>query len=530
MNGLLVYPPNQLMDEETPRPDGSLGPLYLASALERFGIQTDILDASVGGSDNSLRNTFYRSVRQDNGLIRIGMNFDEIADFVSSGNYRFIGISSNFTCQTRMVFETARAIKEANPEVEIYSGGINARALRERFLKTGYFDGICLTEGELILPRMVQACLSGNSLHDVPGVAFNDNGRMVVNPIDGTCFPNTLDALPMPAWGKLPFEKYKEIASPHGVDVTKSGSRRYAPIMTSRGCPFMCSYCHISTEKKDGDITGALGRLRCHSIDRVVEEIDTLKSLGVERLFFEDDALLADKDRVRVFFGTVRDRGILMSDVNGVNLIDFYNRGKENKCGEWDIDIEYLEILRDAGFDQMVFPAESASRRILKKYATNKVLPDRMNLPLLMRTMTDIGINAPVNMMIGFPDETEGEIKESIDLAKELMDAGAPYVTFFIPIPFPGSRLYDMAIQGGYLSENFDTDIMNWKNPVMRNTAVSPKRLEEIRDKANESINTKKHLETRLKQSVGHRVASSVVNQTNVIQSSQVQIGRNHAT
>ena len=508
IKGLLIYPPNQLMDVETTRPDGSLGPLYLASALERSGIQTDILDASVGGPDNSLRNTFHRSVRQDNGLIKIGMNFDEIADFVSSGNYHFVGISSNFTCQTRMVFETARAIKEANPEVRIYSGGINARALRERFLKTGYFDGICLTEGELILPRMVQAHLSGNSLHDVPGVAFNDNGRMVVNPVDGTCFPNTLDALPMPAWEKLPFEKYKEIASPHGVDVTKRGGRRYAPIMTSRGCPFMCSYCHISTEKKEGDITGALGRLRCHSIDRVVEEIDALKSLGVERLFFEDDTLLADKDRVKVFFGTLRDRGILMSDVNGVNLIDFYNRGKGNKHGKWDIDIECLEVLRDAGFDQMVFPAESASRRILKKYATNKVLPDRMDLPLLMRTMTDVGVSAPVNMMIGFPDETEEEIKESIDLAKKLMDAGAPYVTFFMPIPFPGSRLYDMAIQGGYLDEDFDTDMMNWKNPVMKNTTVPPKRLEEIRDKANESINTKKHLETRLKQSAGHRVAS----------------------
>jgi len=65
-----------------------------------------------------------------------------------------------------------------------------------------------------------------------------------------------------------------------------------------------------------------------------------------------------------------------------------------------------------------------------------------------------------------------------------------------------------MAIQGGYLDEDFDPDIMNWKNPVMKNTTVPPKRLEEIRDEANESINTKKHLETRLKQSAGHRLAS----------------------
>jgi len=508
IKGLLIYPPNQLMDVETPRPDGSLGPLYLASSLQRHGIQTDILDASVGGPDNSLRNTFYRSVRQDNGLIKIGMNFDEIADFVSRGNYDFVGISSNLTPQTRMAFETARAIKNANPEVKIYSGGTNARALRKRFLETGYFDGICLTEGELIFPRMVHAHFSGNSLHIVPGVAFNDNGMMITNRVSSSCFPDTLDDLPMPAWEKLPLEKYEEIASPHGVDVTERGSRRYAPIMTSRGCLFMCSYCHISEEKKDNDFTGAIGKLRCHSIDRVVEEIDVLKALGVERLFFEDDTLLAQKDRVKAIFKRIKDKGVSISNVNGVNLIDFYNRGQIDEHGQWTIDIEYLEVLKDAGFDQMVFPVESASRRILKIYAANKVVLDRMNLPLLMRTMTDIGVKAPVNMMIGFPDETEDEIMESVVLAKKLMDAGAPYVTFFIPIPFPGSRLYDMAIQEGYLDESFNPDIMNWKHPVMKNTTIPPKKLEEIRDEANKSINTKKHLETRLKQSARHRLAS----------------------
>ena len=53
---LIIYPPNQLLDIETPRPDGSLGPLYLASALEKIGIETDILDASVGAKNYSLKN------------------------------------------------------------------------------------------------------------------------------------------------------------------------------------------------------------------------------------------------------------------------------------------------------------------------------------------------------------------------------------------------------------------------------------------------------------------------------------------
>ncbi len=504
LKGILIYPPNQLMDVETPRPDGSLGPLYLAAELERRGIHTDILDASVGGQGQSLEDTFSHLVRQSNGLTRIGMEFKDIAEYVTRGGYDFVGIHSNFTPQTRMVLETAKAIKECNPTIRIYTGGVNARALKERFLNTGYFDGICLSEGELIFPRMVEAHARGESLQGVPGVAFRDNGSIRVNPVDGSCFPKSLDDLPMPAWEKLPFEKYERIASPHGVDYERKGNR-YAPIMTSRGCPFKCSYCHISEEKRPTSLTGAIGELRTHSIDRVVAEIDRLKSLGVERLFFEDDSLLADRERTKEIFRRVTDRHLQISNVNGVNLIHLYDRSRRNEYGAWPIDDDYLHILREAGFDQMVFPVESGSERIIKKYATNKVLLDRMDLCKLMRAMTDIGIKTPVNMMIGFPDETEEEIGQSIDFAKRLMDSGAIYVTFFIPIPFPGSRLYDIAISGGHLQHDFDPDIMNWKRPVMRNTVVPPERLEEIRDKANENINTELHLKRRLEQSTGYR-------------------------
>lgn len=503
--GLLLYPPNQLMDVETPRPDGSLGPLYLASALERAGIETDVLDASVGGPGDSLQDTFFRNERQENGLTRIGMSFEAIADFVERGRYDFVGLSSNFTPQTRMAFRAAAAIKARLPSLPIIAGGVNARALRERFLATGHFDGICLTEGELIVPRMVERLLAGRTLDGLPGTAYRADGRTVLTAVDGSCFPSHLDELAMPAWRKLPFEKYEKISSPHGVNVADRGSTRYAPIMTSRGCPFRCTYCHVSAEKEEGSLAGPVGELRSHSIERVVSEIDLLKSLGVGRLYFEDDSLLAEKDRVKEIFRRVRDRRLSIANVNGVNLVHFFKLGAPGPGGRWEIDVEYLEILRDAGFDQIVFPVESGSQRVLRRYATNKVNLDRMDLPRLMKTMSSIGIKAPVNMMLGFPDETEAEIGQSIDLAKALISNGAPYVTFFIPIPFPGSTLYDIAVANGHLSPDFDPDLMNWKRAVMKGTTVPPERLEEIRDRANADINTDLHLKRRLVESMGHR-------------------------
>ena len=499
---LLIYPPPQLMPLEAPRPDGSLGPLYLSSALQREGVTAYILDASVGPSGSGPKKTFYTNVMQENGLTRIGMSFEEIAEHVLRGDYDFVGISSNFTPQTRMAFETARAIKKVLPDIPIFAGGVNARALYERFLRTGLFDAVCLSEGEKIFPRMVSS-LTPEELAAVPGIAFRHGEQIRMNPVNNTCFPKHLDELAMPAWEKLPFDLYDSINSTHGTDVGQQNSR-YAPIMTSRGCIFNCRYCHISSEGRDSK-GGNIGHLRTHSLERVIEEVERLKSLGVGRLFFEDDTLFARKDRARRIFSEVSRYGITIANVNGVNLINLFTKDDSN---QWKIDLGFIDLLKSAGFTQLVFPAESGSQRILDKYASGKVVLDKMDLTGLMETLIQRGINAPVNLMIGFPDETEEEILKTVELGRRLKDAGAPYVSFFIPIPFPGSALYNLAIAGGYLQEDFDTDIMNWKVPVMINTTVRPERLTEIRDRANDSINDPNFRARAFKKTIAHRWAS----------------------
>jgi len=495
-----MWPPNQLYPTETPRSDGSLNLPYLAAAVERAGIESDILDSSVGTEGLSLQETFYNPVMQENGLTRIGMSFDQIAQHVVSKGYDIVAINSNFTPQTSMVFQTAAAIRKADPEIKIITGGVNARAMKERFLRTGFFDGLCITEGELIIPRMIGALRSGEGLESIPGIAFRDNGRVVTNPVDpDTCFPKHLDDLAMPAWEKLPIERYDEIGSgaDHGFDVTGKERERSGSVMTSRGCPFKCMYCHIWDEK-EGSESGGIGVYRMHSMERVLAEINRLQELGVKTIYFEDDSLLVDKYRVKGIFDALSERGLSIRDVNGVNLVHLFDRNAPKIKGWYQVDHRHLEILKEGGFDQIVFPLESGSLRVQQKYATNKVLLDRMDLVKLARAMTDIGIKAPVNAMIGFPDETEEEMRMTLDLAKKIREeGGAPYVDIFCPIPFPGTGLYRMAVDGGYLDRDFDPDIMNWKNPVMRNTTVSPQRIQEIVRDGLVEVNSAKYLASR---------------------------------
>lgn len=500
---LLVYPPNQLMEIETPRPDGSLGPLYLAGALEEAGYETDILDASVGTLSDDLRDTFYRPVKQENGLIRIGMSASRIKETIAKGDYGVVGINSNFTPQTRMALEVAAAAKEVSQDIFVIAGGVNARNLPERFLTSRLVDCVCSSEGERIIVNLVRARARGEDCGRVSGVTCLKDGEVARQPVAPSDIPQNLDELPLPLWHKLPFAHYERIASPHSV--VQSPEVRYAPLMTSRGCWAKCLYCHISVEKEREDSIGDIGSMRFKSIPRVLQEIETLRALGVRKLYFEDDSLLAKKDRVRTIFSKVREFGLQIADINGVNLVHLQKRER----GRLVIDREYLELLKAAGFEQIVFPVESASQRIINKYATGKLNLETLDVIELVRIANGVGITAPVNIMIGFPDETEAEMRESIELGKKLVEAGAAYCTFFIPIPFPGSLLYELAIRNGHLEPDFDTDTLNWKNAVMKNTVVSPERVIELRDFGWRYANTKEHVRARLEASAGTRWQSS---------------------
>jgi radical SAM superfamily enzyme YgiQ (UPF0313 family) len=490
------------MPIETPRPDGSLGPLYLIGALRRIGVEADLLDATVGTEDDALENTFFRNEPQGNGLTRIGMSRDRIRDVLIRNRYDIVAIHSNFTPQTRMALDVARLVKEADPHAIVIAGGVNARGLCDRFIRSGVVDVICVTEGEQVIARLAQSFRDGQPFAGIPGTVVVREGRGHTFPVTPEMISTDLDELPLPAWDKLPLAKYEQIASPHGVDL--SGARhRYAPIMTSRGCPFRCLYCHISTEKSGTEsLTGEIGALRMKSVGRVFDEISILRSLGVTKLFIEDDSLLAKKSRVKQIFSGIMDMGLKVADVNGVNLVHLY---RNRVGGRLEPDEEYMELLKAAGFDQIVFPVESGSQRVLDKYATAKLRLVQMDVIDLVQKASRLGIVCPINMMIGFPDETEDEMMRSVDLARRLADAGAPYVTFFIPIPFPASALYEIAIREGYLNPDFDPDVMNWKNGVMQNTRVSRERIVELRDWAWRTVNPPEHVAKRLRESVGAR-------------------------
>jgi len=234
-----------------------------------------------------------------------------------------------------------------------------------------------------------------------------------------------------------------------------------------------------------GSVSGALGRYRVKSVGRVVRELETLKSLGTEYVFLEDDSLFAKKNRAFELFTLVREMGLKLLDVNGINICHL----QKNFGGRLGPDGEFLEVLAAAGLRFLALPFESANQRIIDKYATSKWNTTTTDIPALLRALRAAGIQASGNYMIGYPDESEAEIIRTILMAKGHVDDGINYALFFTVVPFPGSMIFETAIADGQLDRDFDPDTMRWTKSIFKGLCMPSESLERIRQLAWLTVN-----------------------------------------
>lgn len=480
---LLMYAPQRFnLRFGAVKPEASLGNLYLAGALRDEGFDVNILDCCLGNDRYSLEQSFYRQTSLPNNMVRIGMAPDDILREIAG--YDVIGITSIFTPQTYMVEELVISISQTYPEKLIILGGINARTQMKRFFDAGA-NLICISEAEGTIVEIGNILRRGSrDFSNISGVAFIYNGRIQVNPMG--LIEDNLDLLPIPARDLLPLDRIWKIARPHGGVLTVGQLDKplpYVSLVTSRGCPYNCTFCHISGEQK-GSISGYIGKFRYQSEERVEKEC-IIKELGAEDVYIEDDSLLAKKKRALNIFKMMIKFGFKLGDVNGVNLSHLH---KNDRNGHLVIDDEMLETMAEAGFKRLSFPVESGSQRVIDRWASGKINHENYDISALIKKAKSLGITVSSCYLIGYPDETYEELAQTVLVAKKHMDAGSEYVNFTIVTPFPGTALYDYVIQNDALLPDIEIADLDWLNPSMK-TIIDPYYLEFISRKAWEFLN-----------------------------------------
>jgi len=386
-----------------------MGLMYIGAALKKAGHEPMIHDCAFDYTD-----------------------FQRLRRTIKEWKPDFIGISIIVT-ELKQTKNIMGVIRETLPHVPVTFGGPWPSANPEDALKIFGADFVVIGEGELVFPELIDAINNVRSTESIPGTASIVDGRIKINP-GQQLTEDELNTLPFPAWDLLDHDNFSKKQSGAGV-----GCRPYMTIVTSRGCPFQCIYCHQTLGKS----------FRKRSAESVLAEVEVLRfKYGFKELEIVDDCFNFDRERMHGILNGIRDK---IGDVK----LHFHNGLRADI-----LEAEDLSLLRQAGTVSAMFAIETSSPRLQKMIRKNLNID---KAAMAINTATKEGIFSTGYLMMGFPTET---YKEASGTAEFAARSTLHRALFYNPTPFAGTVLADMAISALINRNNINPHEVNYFNKI----------------------------------------------------------------
>jgi anaerobic magnesium-protoporphyrin IX monomethyl ester cyclase len=353
-------------------------------------------------------------------------------DRVLAHNPELVGFSAT-TSGFLDGYDMAVRIKALRPHVRIVFGGVHVSALGVRLLDDfEQIDCLCMGEGELTLSELA----GGRPPAAIKGLAWRDNGRSVTNP-ERVHMPD-LDALPFPAYEKLPgFPKRYNL--PLFSYIQTPG----ATMVTSRGCPYQCSYCDRSVFRRG---------FRYNSADYIYAHMRYLRTrFGVRHINIYDDLFTMNRKRIEAL----------------CVLLGAKPLGVQFNCavriGHADEDL--LKMLKQAGCLMVSLGIETADPDLLEIHKPGVYLDDVKDT---VRRIQAAGLRAKGLFMMGLPGETAASIQKTSDFVLSL---GLDDMNMAKFTPFHGAPAWKTIFDEGTVDED-------WRKMNCLNFVFVPKQID----------------------------------------------------
>ena len=348
------------------------------------------------------------------------------------------------TLTANRVKELAPRVREIFPRAVQVAGGPHPSALPGDLLPD--MDVVVRMEGELTFHEMLECIEQGRDYRDIQGISFLADGERVDNP-QRPPVPD-LDTLPFPARDLLPMHLY-EHHYPY-----KGGNRSFTTFFTSRGCPFKCAFCsqHV--------IWG--GGVRYRSMEDTFREIRHLtEEFDASFYFFYDDTFTLKRERVVEFVERKLEGGYTFQ----------WSCLTRADC----LDEELIQLMKKAGCVEFQIGIESGSDKVLdsiRKRVKIKTLKDTFDL------IHKHGVRTKGFFILGHLADTPETMEDTVRTALELDPS---WIFFSTLVPLPGSEIFDIAQQKGYLKST-DWDRYNYHGmPVIATENFTAEELDRIR-------------------------------------------------
>ena len=329
-----------------------LGIMYIYSVLEKEKHKVDFLNAN--------------NINEINYLFKLKEKIDEFKPKIVGFNI----LSSNRVS----TFKSIENILSLYPKIKIILGGVHSSICYEQILRKYPKVIIVIGEGE----ETIKEIASGKDLDYIKGITYFKNGCYITN--EKRELIQDLDSLPFPKH-----------------ELYFSDKRTLAYMLTSRGCPYQCSFCCLHAISKR--------KYRTRSVNNVINEIEYIikKFPQIKVIEFSDDTFLLDNNRAKL---------ILKQIIKNKYNIKF-------RCSSRlkPIDKELVHLLEQAGFQEILFGLESGCSKLLSemhKGITKEDVIESFNI------LKGSKISTPVFMIVGFKGENKDTIKETVVFLKQL--------------------------------------------------------------------------------------------------------------
>ncbi len=412
-----LYPKSDGKYYNSLKTDLPLGPLSISAYTKKFlNVNVKLIDFNV---ELSHARAFPYSTF-----------FDYCHDFLSSLDFQpdIVGVSSLFSPSYENFMDCGRASKEIWRHALVLGGGnIPTNDYRDIYGTSSgrvSFDALCYGEGEKPFKDLLLS-------HDRTQYLNQSNSWVTAEKLQANTpvipqhdFIEDLDEIPFFDYDLCDIVRHNidQVATSYHNVEDQFGFH----IMTSRGCPFLCTFC--ASHKTHGRT------MRYHSVGRVKEDLNKLKEqYGAKIVVFQDDHLMGDKDRVYRILEVVKELGLGSFYQNGLTL--------------YSLDRPMLEAFYAAGVRHLVLPVESGSEKVLKHQMKK---PLRLHISeRVARDCRDLGIYTKTNILIGMPGETKEDIEET---RHNLRKIKTNWFSIACASPLVGSEMHDVAKENGYIN------------------------------------------------------------------------------
>ena len=439
---LLIFPPVVCSRESPKQIMPPLGISYLGAYLEA-DYEVRLLDAALEGYD------FEQKVSP--GFFQYGLKIDQIKRRIAEFSPDAVGVSCLYSSQFNAVADICRAAKQVSPEIITLIGGTHPSFLPQECLKYEAIDFIVLGEGELPAKGLLDALNSQSSYEQLDGIAFRSDASVVINPQRKII--EDIDTLPRPARHLLPLDKYFRIGLPMGLISRKTPAIN---IITSRGCPFECSFCSSS------HFWGR--RYRSRSVENVLAEMRELKRMGIRELKFFDDNLTLDKPRAKALFKAM------------IDLKFNFSWNTPNGIAAQTLDEELLLLMKGSGCYEVTLAIESGDEKILKEVIKKPI--DLAHTLETAKLIKKLRMDTYGFFIIGFPQETKKQIYRTLKFIDEIK---LERISLFIANPLPGTEIYDICKKENYLRAEVTGSRLDYFSSVFETPEFDSIFLEKIR-------------------------------------------------